>query len=188
LIVDEIQTGIGRTGTWFAYQQYGIQPDIVTLAKGIASGMPLGATIASKALMSQWTTGSHGSTYTGNPVTCAAGLATINVLEPLIADIPALSKTAFDYLRSELSDHPHVGDIRGMGYMFGVEFVSDKASKVPSADITKTIMQNTLKKQLITINCGVHENVIRLLPPLIIDQSTLMKGLKIFVEVVKELK
>ena len=106
LIFDEIQSGIGRTGKWFYFQHDGIEPDILTSAKGIASGLPLGACISSQSIMDQWTTGSHGGTYGGNPLACVAGLATLSVVDPLLPTIESLGTLAFDTLSDALYDLP----------------------------------------------------------------------------------
>ncbi|NQY73954.1 MAG: aspartate aminotransferase family protein [Candidatus Margulisbacteria bacterium] len=181
LILDEIQTGFGRTGKWMAYQHETFTPDILVMAKGIASGMPLGAVVSRPDIMDQWTAGAHGGTYTGNPVSCAAGLATIDVIEEVLPGVSSLGDHAIEFLRDALADHPYVGDIRGKGLMIGIEFVTDKSSKAPYLDIIKPIMNACLDQFLIVISCGVHQNVIRLVPPLIIEKEMLMKGLKILV-------
>ncbi len=183
LIFDEIQSGFGKTGSWFYFQQLGVIPDIITLAKGIGSGLPLGACVSTSAIMSQWTTGAHGGTYGGNPVTCAAGLATIEVLEAVLPSIPSLAQFAETRLRDALSAHPNVGDIRTTGLMIGIELVLDKATKAPAPDLTKAIMARCLDEKLIIISCGLHDNVIRLIPPLISDWVTLEKGLNIFIDI-----
>ena len=115
LIFDEIQSGIGRTGEWFCYQHHNVMPDILTIAKGIASGLPLGACISTQQIMDQWTTGSHGGTYGGNPLSCVAGSSTLQVIEPILNDVLVLGNHALDRLKNELMDHPNIGDIRGTG-------------------------------------------------------------------------
>ncbi len=184
LIFDEIQTGFGKTGEWFAFQKYGVVPDIIALAKGIASGLPLGACVSTKTLMSKWTTGAHGGTYGGNPVTCAAGLATLEVLESEFKQTASLAKEAMDHLNGTLKNHPYIGDIRGVGMMIGVEFVQDTHTKIPAPAFMKHVMMECLKRGLIVISCGLHDNVIRLIPPLTIDEESLKKGLNIFTEVI----
>ena len=188
LIVDEIQTGIGRTGTWFYHQQCGISPDIITLAKGMGSGLPLATCMAKKEIMDNWPPGAHGGTYGGNPVTCAAGLATLSVIEPHLSDIAPLGTQAIQYLQKTIGNHPYIGDIRGKGLMIGIEFVQNKTTKVPHPTFMKQVMKICLEHHLIIISCGIHDNVIRLIPPLIIDQETLMKGLTIFTEVLQSIK
>jgi 4-aminobutyrate aminotransferase len=187
IIFDEIQSGIGRTGTWFNFQQHDIDFDIITSAKGLGSGMPLAACIAKKHLMDQWPPGAHGGTYGANPVTCAAGLATLNVLEPLLSQVTNLSKKAFKFLKDNLNNHPYIGNIRGTGYMIGIECVKDKHTKEPYKDIIGDILKKCLDRELIILSCGVHENVIRIIPPLTCTESELMQGLSIFCEVLHDI-
>lgn len=184
LIFDEIQTGFGKTGHWFAFQKLGIVPDIIALAKGIGSGLPLGACVASKTLMSQWTPGAHGGTYGGNPVTCAAGVATLEVLESHLENISTLGKKAFSFLQDQLRQSPAVGDLRAEGLMIGIEFIKPH-TKEPNPEFMKQVMGHCLEKGLIVISCGLHDNVIRLVPPLVIDEDTLIKGLTILTEVIR---
>jgi len=131
LIFDEIQTGVGRTGAWFNFHHHDVVPDVVAIAKGIASGLPLGACVSTPALMSKFTTGAHGGTYGGNPISCRAALATLEVIEGCLPDISHKSHLAFSLLKQGLDGHPHVGDIRGQGLMIGIEIVKDRASKHP---------------------------------------------------------
>ncbi len=186
LILDEIQTGFGKTGTWFAFQKEDIIPDIIALAKGIASGLPLGACVANKTLMQKWTTGAHGGTYSGNPISCSAGIATIDVLKTKINKVNKLSKITKKYLTANLQNHPFIGDIRVTGLMIGLEFVKDKISKDPYPDLVQKIREKALEKQLIIISCGLYDNVIRLIPPLTITKKELLTGLEILVKVINE--
>lgn len=184
LIFDEVQSGFGRTGQWFAFQQTGVVPDIIALAKGIASGMPLGACVSRAELMSKWTTSAHGGTYGGNPVTCAAGLATLEVLEKTTLDqINQRSREAQDFIQAELADHPFLGDVRITGLMIGLEFVKDKTTKAPHPEFVKKCIETGIQKGLILISCGLHDNVIRLVPPLTITPDELNQGLRLFKEV-----
>ena len=182
LIFDEIQSGIGRTGAWFSFQHYDLSPDIITTAKGLGSGMPIAACIAKKEIMDQWTAGAHGGTYGGNPVACAAALATLSVIETQLTQIHLLGEYALSFLNEQLGTHPYVGDIRGLGLMIGIEFVTDKKTKTPYPDFMKKVMSYCLERQLIIISCGIYDNVIRIIPPLVIDKRTLLSGLRIFVE------
>ena len=184
LIIDEIQSGIGRTGKWFGYQHATIKPDIIVSAKGLASGMPLAACIAKKSIMNQWPAGAHGGTYGGNPVTCAAGLATLDIVEQYIPTVKKHSDFSKDILTTQLKNHPYVGDIRINGLMIGIEFVKDKQTKDPASDFVQTILKKCLEKNFLVISCGLHNNVIRLIPPLIIDQETLQEGLLTLCEVI----
>ena len=180
LIFDEIQSGIGRTGHWFCFQHHQVIPDILTTAKGIASGLPLGACVSTKAIMDQWTTGSHGGTYGGNPLACAAGSATINVLTPLLPTISSLGQLAIDELSEGLSELEIVSEIRGLGLMIGIEF-SDSDSQ-SSTEIVQQIRSTCLRHNLLLVSCGPKGNVIRLMPPLTITKSELLEGLRIFID------
>ena len=186
LIFDEIQTGIGRTGKWFCFQHHGVVPDIITLAKGLASGMPLGACISTQEHMKKWPTGAHGTTYGGNPVTCAAALATIEVVSDILTQITPVGKAGIDYLKDALKGHKCVGDIRGMGLMIGVEFVSNRQTKEPDSGVTKEILKRCHEQGLILISCGVDDNVLRIMPPLIITEDVFMSGLKHLVEIIND--
>ena len=186
LIFDEIQTGVGRTGHWFNYQKIDVQPDALIFAKGIASGMPLGGIIASRDIMSQWKPGAHGGTYNGNPVSTAAGLATLDVLREFVPSVTTLGEYAVSSLKDKLIDCSAVGDIRSSGLMIGIEFVSDLDSKTPDSDRVKTIMKRCVEKQLIIINCGIYENVIRLIPPLVVSKDELDLGIERLVEAIHE--
>jgi 4-aminobutyrate aminotransferase len=184
LILDEIQTGIGRTGTWFNFEKSKISPDIVVSAKGLGSGMPISACIAKKEIMDQWVPGSHGGTYGGNPVACAATLATLDIISESLPSVNSLSTFCKQFLDTKLLNHRYVGDIRIEGLMIGIEFVKDKNTKTPFPEIINSLLKAALKKQLILISCGIHSNVIRLAPPLTISADDLKKGLKILCEVI----
>ncbi|MFC1771453.1 aspartate aminotransferase family protein [Candidatus Margulisiibacteriota bacterium] len=186
LIFDEIQSGIGRTGKWFAFQHYDIEPDIITLAKGIGSGLPLGACVAPKSIMSKWLPGAHGGTYGGNPVTCAAGYATLEVLDDYVDQSATLGAKALGFLNEKLKNHPNVGDIRGLGLMIGIEFVKDKKTKEAFPEKVNDIREKCLKKRLVVISCGVLDNVIRIIPPLTINNKELSQGLDILIETINE--
>ena len=132
LIFDEVQTGFGRTGEWFAAQTFDVTPDIMAIAKGIASGLPLSATVASKQLMEKWPIGTHGTTFGGNPIACSAALATLDVLkeEKLIENSKAMGKYAADQLQHLKAKHEVIGSIRSVGLMIGIEIINPKQSKV----------------------------------------------------------
>jgi len=186
LILDEIQSGIGRTGTWFSYQQAGVSPDFVLTAKGLGSGVPVGACLAKRSIMDQWPKGAHGGTYGGNPIACAAVNATLEVIQGTLPAIDALSTCAKELLTTALKDHPLVGDIRVNGLMIGIEFVTNKESKAPNSEAMLSVMRACLEKGLIVLSSGVHNNVIRLAPPLIIEQDLLKKGLNTLCEVIHD--
>jgi 4-aminobutyrate aminotransferase len=178
LIADEIQSGMGRTGKFIAMEHFGVEPDVVLLAKGLASGLPLGAVIARKKIM-DWEPGTHGSTFGGNPVSCEASLATLDLLEEGLMD--NASKIGM-YLLSELKNlqktHPVIGDVRGIGLMIGVEFIADRKTRQPAGLAVKEIVNDAFKKGLLLLSCG--ESVIRFAPPLIVDREFVDKSLDIF--------
>lgn len=177
-ICDEIQTGIGRTGKWFSFQHTNIVPDILTLAKGLASGLPLGAVAASPDLMSKWTTGAHGSTFGGNPVSCAAAIATLEVIEECLTQITPNANEITLYLKDRLATNSKTKDIRHQGYMIGIELESGEA--------VKKVMEECLAQDLILISCGKKSEVIRLIPSLTIDKETLKKGCDILIDVLNQ--
>lgn len=182
LIADEVQTGFGRTGKWFASEHFGLKPDIITLAKGIASGFPLSAVGASAKVMSKWPPGAHGTTFGGNPVSCAAAYATIDVMERdgVVENAANVGSSAIKRLKELQKEHPFIGDVRGLGLMIGVEFV--KRDGAPDKERLTTVVERCLKKGLIIIECGVDKNVARLMPPLNIGIEEMDKALDIFEE------
>jgi 4-aminobutyrate aminotransferase len=169
LIADEVQCGMGRTGRLFASEHFGLEPDIVTLAKGIASGMPLGALVARDDVM-QWNNGGHGSTFGGNPVSIAAALATLRLLEGgLVENAGRVGRHLIEQLRARLGRHAHVGDVRGLGLMIGVDIVRDRASRTPAPELRETILEEAYRRGLLLLGCG--KSTIRLAPPLVIDDQ-----------------
>jgi 4-aminobutyrate aminotransferase len=183
LVLDEIQSGFGRTGKMFACEHWGIEPDILCVAKGIASGMPLGAMIAREEI-STWTRSSHGSTFGGNPVACAAALATINLIEE------GLIKNAAEvgnYLKQSLAKlrgrHPRLSDVRGLGLMIGAEFVHHDGK--PDANFRDQVMVASFAKGLLLLSCG--ESTIRFCPPLIVKRAEVDTAVGIFDAVLTEL-
>ncbi|MFQ5886840.1 MAG: acetyl ornithine aminotransferase family protein [Anaerolineae bacterium] len=184
LVDDEIQTGMGRTGKWFAIEHWGVVPDIVTIAKGVASGMPLGAMVARKELMT-WPPGAHGSTFGGNPVCCAAALATIELIEGgLMENAAKMGQYMLDRARAMEAEHPTIGDVRGKGLMIGIELVEDKASKEPARALRDDLLQRAFKKGLLILGCGA--STVRFMPALTIDGQTADEGLAIFEEALTE--
>ncbi len=169
LICDEVQAGMGRTGKLWASEHFGIEPDILTVAKGIASGMPLSATIARAKLM-QWTPGAHASTFGGNPVSVAAALATVELLEQKLIDNAARIGThILSRLREWPKRFPVVGDVRGLGLMIGIEIVHDRQTRERAPDIRDRIVRMAFERGLLLL--GASTNVIRLSPPLVITQD-----------------
>jgi len=182
MIVDEVQSGMGRTGKWWAIEHFGVEPDMLTSAKGLASGMPLGACIARKSVM-DWEKGSHGNTYGGNPIACAASLATIDLIEKEYMENAATTgEYAIDALTEIMQRHPSIGDVRGKGLMIGVEFVKDRETKEPAKELTERVIHRAFERGLLMLSCG--HSVIRVAPPLSISRSEVDEGLKIFEEAI----
>jgi 4-aminobutyrate aminotransferase len=183
---DEVQSGMGRTGKMMAIEHWGVVPDIIALAKGIASGMPLGAMVSQSEVMT-WIPGSHASTFGGNPISCQAALTTIELLEEgLIENASRLGEYILGKLR-ELQKRFHlIGDVRGKGLMIGVELVKDRETKEKAIDERNRIIQACFEKGLLILGCG--ENVIRLIPPLIITQEEADTALTILEEVLKKVE
>jgi len=182
LMVDEVQSGMGRTGKMFASEHYGVQPDIVCIAKGIASGLPLGVCVSRADLM-DWKPGAHASTFGGNPVCIAAALRTIELLErELIANAAQVG----DYLKRGLQKlmvkHQCIGDVRGLGLMLGVEFVKDKTSREPDAKLRDRVEMASFERGLILLGAGT--NTIRWSPPLILTKENVDVALEIFDEAI----
>jgi 4-aminobutyrate aminotransferase len=180
LIVDEVQSGMGRTGKWWAIEHFGIEPDIVCVGKGIASGIPLGAIIARKSIVT-WPLGSQGNTYGGNPVACAAALATLDLIQDqYLQNATDVGEYAIDALNEVAARHPSIGQVRGIGLMIGVEFVKNRQSKEPAHDLRERIVQRAFERGLLTLGCG--PSTIRISPPLSITRSEIDEGLEIFEE------
>jgi len=186
LVLDEVQSGLGRTGRFFAFEHFDIIPDILILGKGLASGLPLSAILARSEVMDRWKPGSHGGTYGGNVLSCAASQATIRVLqeEELLENSARLGKKLMDRLNSLKKDHQCLGDVRGLGFMVGVEFVVP-GGKHPDGKKAKAIQKRCLKEGLILLTCGTEDNVIRWIPPLIINERHLEEALDIFKQALK---
>ncbi len=176
LIVDEVQSGMGRTGKWWAVDHWGVQPDIVCSAKGIASGMPLGAMIARKKIMRTWAPGAHASTFGGNPVSCAAGIATFDLLKNgLIENAAKMGEYMMDKLRAIQDRHPSIGQVRGKGLMIGVEFVKDRETRAYAQELRNAVVDYAFTESLLILGCGT--STIRLIPPLNVDQATIDEAL-----------
>jgi 4-aminobutyrate aminotransferase len=177
LIFDEVQTGFGRTGAWFAAQKVGVTPDVLVLAKALGGGLPLGAIVAPRELHQKWLSGTHGSTFGGNPVSCASGLATLEVIrdEGLVARAERLGDLMVRELAPLLRD-PHVREIRRFGAMVAVEFDDSTRSKAAIA--------GALERDVLLITCGFHDQAVRFIPPLNITESDLKLGVKALIEAV----
>ena len=178
LVLDEIQSGFGRTGKMFACEHWGIEPDILCAAKGIASGMPLGAMIA-RAEISTWTRSTHGSTFGGNPVACAAALATIAVIEEgLVENAAKVGAVLKEQLAALQSRHAVIGDVRGLGLMIGVDFRKSDGSRAPDPTLRDRVMQRCFEKGLLLLSCG--ESTLRFCPPLIVTPEETKVAVDIF--------
>ncbi|MFC2169010.1 acetyl ornithine aminotransferase family protein [Acidobacteriota bacterium] len=184
LVLDEIQSGMGRTGKFLGIENYEVEPDVVCLAKGLASGLPLGAVISKKKFMS-WKQGTHGSTFGGNPVACEAALATLDLIEDgLMANASKMGKRLFNKLRKLKSEFPIIGDVRGIGLMVGVELVKDRKTREPAIWDSGEIANRAFQKGLLLLPCG--ESVIRFSPPLVITSCEVDRAVDIFSEVLAE--
>lgn len=182
LIADEVQSGMGRTGKWWAIENFGVEPDIVTSAKGIASGVPLGAMIARREIM-DWPKGSHGNTFGGNPLACSAALATIDLIEKeYLQNATEVGNYTLDALAELMARHPSIGDVRGIGLMIGIEFVLDRESKAPAVDLRDEIVNLAFERGLLTLGCG--QSTIRFSPPLSTTISEVNDALVIFEEAI----
>jgi len=185
LIADEVQSGMGRTGKWWAIENFDVEPDIITSAKGIASGMPLGAVMARKSVMN-WRPGQQGSTFGGNPLSCAAGLATIDVIERegLLQHTLDVGDYAMDVLNEMKERHATIGDVRGKGLMIGVEFVLDKVKKIAAHDHAENIVAKAFEKGALFLSCG--KSSIRMSPALNISRHLMDEALAIFEDAITE--
>jgi 4-aminobutyrate aminotransferase len=182
LIADEVQSGMGRTGKWWAIEHFGIEPDIICSGKGIASGIPLGAIITRKSLAT-WPLGSHGNTYGGNPIACAAALATIDLIEEeYLQNAADVGSYTIDALKEIGARHPSIGEVRGIGLMIGVEFVKDHITKEPAHDLREAVVKHAFERGLLTLGCG--KNTIRISPPLSISKSEMDDGLLVLEEAI----
>jgi 4-aminobutyrate aminotransferase len=186
LVLDEVQSGMGRTGKWFASEHFEVIPDIMTIAKGIASGMPLSAVVSRRDIMGGWAPGSHGTTFGGNPVSCAAAIATIGTIEMegLLDKTLRTGRYAFQRLNGVKERCSGIGDVRGLGLMIGIEFVTEE--KKPDAEGLKKILNYCLDKGLVLLECGVDRNIIRLAPPLVVSEEEIDRGLYILEEAINK--
>jgi 4-aminobutyrate aminotransferase/(S)-3-amino-2-methylpropionate transaminase len=187
-IADEIQTGFGRTGTMFASSQFGIEPDLMTLSKSIAAGLPISAVVGRAGIMDAPSSGEIGGTYGGSPLGCVAALAVIELMER--EDLPGKSKIIGDKIRSYFTalqgDIPHIADVRGLGAMCAVEFVDPTTGK-PSKELVASCVKACYEAGVIVLSAGVHGNVLRFLTPLVITDEQLQEGLDIIGDVLRKL-
>src|SRR6185503_16799396 len=179
LIADEIQTGFARTGRTFAIEHAGIEPDLMTVAKSIAGGVPLSAVIGKAEIMDAPVVGGLGGTFAGSPLACAAGLAVLEVLEKerLNARAQEMGAKLTSQLKALQAKYPCIGDVRSLGMMVAIELVKNRRADAPDADLTKTVVQAAGRRGLILLSCGLYSNVIRILAPLTIPEAQLEEGL-----------
>jgi 4-aminobutyrate aminotransferase len=184
LIADEVQSGYGRTGRMWAFEHAAIVPDIVLVAKSIANGLPLAALISSRDLQDRWGLGAHGSTYGGNPVACAAGIAVLEVIreEGLVANAAERGAELTRGLQALSAEDPRIGDVRGPGLMIGVEFVRDRETREPDGDLGNALSAACAERGLLLLTCGSDHNIIRWIPPLDVDRAEIEEALGIFQE------
>jgi 4-aminobutyrate aminotransferase len=188
LIADEVQTGFGRTGRFFASEWTGAVADVVVMAKGIASGMPLSGIMARRELMDSFTPGAHGGTYGGNAVACAAALATLDVIEDegLVANAERRGEQLFTGLRAAVGTNPVVAEVRGRGLMVGIEF-ADPETRRPRPDLAKQLLQGAFARKLLLLTCGTYGQVVRIIPPLVTTDAEVDSAVKIIDAAMQEL-
>jgi 4-aminobutyrate aminotransferase len=182
LIADEVQSGYGRTGRMWAFEHAGIVPDVVVLAKAIANGLPLSAIVSSRELQERWGRGAHGSTYGGNPVACAAGLAVLDTIrdERLVENAVARGAELKAGLDRIAAEDDRIGDVRGPGLMVGVEFVRDRATREPDGTLPDLLSGACADAGLLLLTCGRHHEVIRWIPPLDVTAAEISEAVEIF--------
>jgi 4-aminobutyrate aminotransferase len=185
LVADEVQCGVGRTGKMFACEHEGVEPDILLTAKGLGSGMPIGAIVA-KDSVTTWPSGSHGSTFGGNPVCCAAALATLDLVEGGLMENAARMGDRLLTAAGRLMDkHPCIGDVRGSGLMVGVEFVKDRATREPAGELVHELVQRAFSRGLLLLGAG--KSTLRLAPPLVISEQDVDTAMRMIDDCLAEL-
>ena len=185
LMADEIQSGCGRTGKWFAVEHFGVVPDIMVMAKGLASGLPLSGVAARRELMERWVPGTHGGTYGGNAVACAAAVATIRVVqeEGLLENATRMGTHLMERLRALQAEFPVIRDVWGLGLMIGAEFTAPDGS--PATDLAKAVGKVCLERHLLLLTCGPWGNTVRWIPPLVVTPEQIEEAVAIFREVLE---
>jgi 4-aminobutyrate aminotransferase len=180
LVIDEIQSGFGRTARWFGFEHFGVTPDIMVVAKGLASGLPLAGVVASMELMERWQPGAEGGTYGGNAVACAAATATIQAMreEGMLANAEARGEQLMDGLQELQGRFPGIGDVRGLGLMVGVEFTG--ADGEPDKTSAKAVQHACYEEKLLLLTCGTYDNTIRFIPPLVVTEAEMDDALHRF--------
>jgi 4-aminobutyrate aminotransferase len=183
LVADEVQSGVGRTGRMWACDWEGVEPDILVTAKGLGSGMPIGAFVAKESVMT-WESGSHGSTFGGNPVACAAALATLDIVESALPRVRQVGERMLSLAQRLGAAHAAIGDVRGRGLMVGIEFVRDRNTREPDPEIIDRITERAFRKGLLLLGCG--KSAFRLAPPLVLDDYDVETGMGILEACLKE--
>ena len=185
LIFDEVQSGIGRTGKMFASQHWGVTPDIMTLAKGLGSGLPIGAVVARRRHMDQWKRGAHGNTFGGNPLCCAAALATLDLVErEYAANAAAVGEYFMARLRDLKARYPVIGDVRGKGLMIGMELITDPTTKAPARALSDAVLTRAYHQGLLLLGCGL--STVRFIPPLMIGRAHVDEAMGMLEAALKE--
>ena len=186
LIADEIQSGFGRTGRWFAHEYFNIQPDIITVAKGLGSGLPISGVISTQEIMNKWIPGSHGGTFGGNAVAAAGAAATIRAMrdENMLQNALDRGAQLVAGLKKLQTQYPNIGDIRGLGLMIGTEFRT--ADHQPDKNTAKAVVQACQERGMLLLTCSTWDNTIRWIPPLVVTAEEIDKGLSIFAEALAE--
>ena len=185
LIFDEVQSGIGRTGKMFASEHWGVRPDIMTLAKGLGSGLPIGLVVAKRKLMEKWKRGAHGNTYGGNPICCAAALATLDLVQhQYAANAAAVGDYFMKRLRELQPQFECIGDVRGKGLMIGMELISDRSSRAPAAALCQKVLTRAYHNGLILLSCGT--STVRFIPPLMVTRADVDEALLLLTSALRE--
>lgn len=186
LIADEIQSGFGRTGRWFAHEYFNIQPDIITIAKGLGSGLPISGVISTQEIMKKWIPGSHGGTFGGNAVAAAGAAATIRAMrgENMLQNALDRGEQLVTGLKALQAQYPNIGDIRGLGLMIGTEFRT--VDHQPDKNTAKAVVQACQERGMLLLTCSTWDNTIRWIPPLVVTAEEIDKGLSIFAEALAE--
>jgi len=182
LICDEIQTGFGRTGKMFGFQHSGIQPDLITVAKSLAGGVPLSGVVGKAHIMDAPAPGGLGGTYGGNPLGCAAGLAVLSIFENenLLERSQAIGNQLLSGFQTLKVRHSRIGDVRTLGAMAAVEFVIDRDSQAPDPDVAQKVIEHAREQGLLLIKCGIHRNIVRFLCPLNTSENDVKDALGMF--------
>ncbi len=182
LVCDEIQSGVARTGKMWAFEHAGIVPDVLCVAKALANGMPIGAIVSRRELQERWGVGAHGTTFGGNPVSCAAGIAVLRTIEEqgLVANAAQRGAELMAGLRGLMARDERIGDVRGHGLMVGLELVKDRAARDPDTETCEALIQACAERGLLVLNCGTHHNVVRFLPPVDVTGAEIAQGVELF--------